>query len=185
MTAPEFSRPQPLDRIGDIARTVTIEAMDAECRALAKRFGLRSVGALSAICGVQRDGQGVAVTGVVHAQVVQNCVVTGDAIPVAINEPVALRFVADDTAASAQEAGEEIELSCEALDVIYFTGGAIDLGEAVAETMALALDPFPRGARAEEELRNAGVLKEGEAGPPGAFAGLRAVLAAKPPAGPR
>ncbi len=181
MTAPEFSRPQPLDRIGDSARSVTIEATEAECRALAERFGLRSVGALSATCALHRDAQGVAVTGVVHARVVQHCVVTGDEVAAMIDEPLALRFVASDAAHDA--AAEEIELSPDALDVISFSGGAIDLGEAVAETMALALDPFPRGARADEELRKAGVLKEEEAGPFGALAGLRAMLSGDPPAG--
>ncbi|MFM9828686.1 MAG: YceD family protein [Sphingomonas sp.] len=179
MTPPEFSRPQPLDRIGDSARPVTIDANEAERRALADRFGLRAVEALSATCGLHRDAQGVTVTGMVQAQVVQTCVVTGDAIPVSIEAPLALRFVADDSTATAPE---EIELSEDALDVIPFTGSAIDLGDAAAETMALALDSFPRGPRADDALRKAGVLKEGEAGPFGALAGLRDALAGKPSA---
>ena len=42
--------------------------------------------------------------------------------------------------------------------------------------MALALDPFPRAPGAEEALRAAGVIGEGEAGPFGALAGLKAKL---------
>ena len=55
-------------------------------------------------------------------------------------------------------------------------GGAIDLGEAAAETMALALDPFPRAAGAEAALRAAGVLSEEEARPANAFAALKDAL---------
>ena len=46
-------------------------------------------------------------------------------------------------------------------------GGAIDLGEAAAETVALALDPFPRSARAAEVLRAAGVISEDDVVPIG------------------
>jgi hypothetical protein len=55
-------------------------------------------------------------------------------------------------------------------------GGSIDLGEAVAETMALALDPYPRAPGAEAALRAAGVLTEDEARPAGKLAGLKDLL---------
>lgn len=168
VTPPEFSRPQSLDRIGDNTRPVVIEAAEAERRALAARFGLGAVEALSATCTLRRDATGITVAGMVHARVVQLCVVTGDALPVALDAPLTLRFVPEGV-----RADDDIELSQDALDVIPFSGGAIELGEAVAETMALALDPFPRGPRADEALRAAGVLQEGEAGPFGALAALR------------
>jgi uncharacterized protein YutE (UPF0331/DUF86 family) len=62
---------------------------------------------------------------------------------------------------------------------MIYTDGAIDLGEAVAQTMALALDPFPRSTNAEAALREAGVISEEEAGPFGALKGLRDQLAEK------
>jgi uncharacterized protein YutE (UPF0331/DUF86 family) len=64
--------------------------------------------------------------------------------------------------------------------VIPYDGGAmIDLGEVAAETMALALDPFPRGPDAESALKAAGVISEEEAKPLGALAGLKDKLAGK------
>ena len=57
----------------------------------------------------------------------------------------------------------------------------IDLGEAAAETVALALDPFPRSPRAADVLRDAGVISEEEAKPKGALAGLGALLARNDP----
>lgn len=67
---------------------------------------------------------------------------------------------------------EEIELSDEDCDTLSHDGGAIDLGEAVAQTLALAIDPFPRGPNADAALRAAGVIGEEDAGP---FAVLKAL----------
>ena len=46
-------------------------------------------------------------------------------------------------------ADEEIELGESELDVVFYDGAAIDLGEAVAETLSLSLDPYPRAPDAE------------------------------------
>ena len=85
-----------------------------------------------------------------------------------------LRFVA-----GAAAAPEEVELTADDLDLMPVDGGAIDLGEAVAETMALALDPFPRGPGAAAALKAAGVISEEEAKPLGALAGLKDKLAGR------
>ena len=54
--------------------------------------------------------------------------------------------------------------------------GAIDLGEAAAETLLLALDPYPRAPNADAVLREAGVKPEGEEErEPGPFAALAAL----------
>jgi uncharacterized metal-binding protein YceD (DUF177 family) len=171
---PEFSRPERLDTIGGQDRHVAIEANEAERQALATRFGLLAIGRLAAGFAVRREGAAVLATGRVEASVTQACSATGDPIEAAVDETVSLRFVDDDAAAS-----DEIELAPDALDTLPIEGGAIDLGEAAAETMALALDPFPRSPAAADALRDAGVLEEGEAGPFGALAGLKAKLAGK------
>ncbi len=166
--APEFSRPEPVDAIADVPRHLSIEAHSAECAALAARFGLIGITRLAATLSIKRESAGIRVEGRVTGAVIQSCIVTGDPVPALVDEPLLLLFVADD-----QPASEEVELSIDALDTVPFNGTTIDLGEAAAETMALALDPFPRGARADAALREAGVLQEGEAGPFAALAGLR------------
>jgi uncharacterized metal-binding protein YceD (DUF177 family) len=171
---PEFSRPERIDAIGERARIVAIAADEAERAALAARFGLMSVDALAAELTLRREVAGIAARGRVTAAVVQACVVTDAPVPARIDEPVALLFVPEGGVAN-----EEVELSAEDLDVVPYTGGAIDLGEAAAETMALALDPFPRAPGAEAALREAGVLTEEEAKPAGALAGLKAALERK------
>ena len=171
MSAPEFSRIERADTIGEGERTVRIAADAAERAALAKRFDLQNVESLEAEFRLRRDAAGVIAHGHVRAKVVQACVITDDPVPGTIDEPVALRFVVDDVA----EEGE-IELDEDALDTMLYDGAAIDLGEAAAETMALALDPYPRGPGAAAALRAAGVVSEDEAGPLKAFAGLKAKI---------
>ena len=176
MTTPEFSRPERIDTIGAGERSLTLAADAIERVALAARFGLLSIDRLEAMLSVRREAAGIVVRGRVGADVVQACTVTDEPIPVTVDEPVALRFV------EGGDAGEddEIELDEHALDTIPYEGGAIDLGEAAAETMALALDPFPRSANAAAALREAGVLSEDEVKPLGGLAGLGDLLKNKP-----
>lgn len=165
---PEFSRPERVETIGERERTVAIAADAGERAALARRFGLVAVERLEAALTLRRDEAGVLVAGRVTGAVVQACAVTDAPLPARIDEPVALRFVAD-LGADAVDA----ELPADALDMLPIEDGAIDLGEAAAETLALALDPFPRAPGAEAVLAAAGVLGEEDAGPFGALAALR------------
>jgi len=57
--------------------------------------------------------------------------------------------------------------------VVFYDGSAIDLGGAIADTMALSLDPYPRSASADAALREAGVLTEEQASPFAALAALK------------
>ncbi|MBA4048108.1 MAG: hypothetical protein C0476_06150 [Sphingomonas sp.] len=170
MTANECARPERIDTIGSAYRTVSIVATAEECVALAARFGLRAVEELSAALRVWRDATGIVADGRVRARVVQACVVTDESVATAVDEPIAVRFVAAEALASA---ADEIELAADALDTISYNGPTIDLGEAVAETMALALDPFPRSPAAAAALAAAGVVSEESVGPFGALAALR------------
>ena len=169
---PEFSRSFKLDSLGQ-PQDVVLEANPAECAALAARFSLESIAALSATVRIAPAPKGIEAHGRLTAHVVQTCVATGDPIPADIAQDFAIRFVAPDT----EMAAEEVELSAEDCDVMEHDGQAIDLGEAVAQTLGLALDPYPRSAAAEERLRAAGVLREEEAGPFAALAALKDKLA--------
>lgn len=171
MIAPEFSRPQRLDAIGAGEHRVEISANAGERAALAKRFGLIAIDRLDATMTVQRDAAGVVARGQLKGAVVQACSVTGDPVPAQVDEAFAIRFLPEGTVE-----GDEVELSDEECDTVFYTGGAIDLGEAAAETLALALDPFPRSAGAEAALRDAGVLGEDETGPFAALAKLKKQL---------
>jgi len=173
---PEFSRIVRLDEIGDRPRTITLEADAEERAALARRFGLIALDSLSGEAAVARVAGGVHATGTLSAHAVQPCVATAEPVPARIDEPFDLRFIEEGDLA----AEEEIELSEADCDVIGYSGASIDLGEALAQTLALALPPFPRSPNADAALRDAGVLSEEEAGPFGALAGLKDALKPKP-----
>jgi len=170
----EFARPQRVDTIGDDARTIEIDADAQERAALAKRFDLIGIEKLTGKFTIRRDAAGIVAEGRVAAAVTQACSITGDPLPATVDEPVALRFVAEEDAGQ-----DEVELGDSDIDVIPYDGGTIDLGEVAAETMALALDPFPRGPNAEVVLKEAGVLSEEQAGPFGVLAGLKDMLEKK------
>ncbi len=168
---PEFARPQRVDTIGDAPRHVDIAADADERAALARRFGLIAVERLDGAFEVVRQGGAIMARGRVTAAVTQACIATGDPLPASVDEAVVLRFVPEDEFDAAPD--DEIELDAEDCDTIPYAGSAVDLGEAAAETMMLALDPYPRGPNAEAALREAGVKREDEAGPFGALASLR------------
>jgi len=165
---PEFSRTFRLDELGGAPRAVSISAGDDERAAVAARFGLIGIERLEATSELAREGDIVTATGRLEAELTQACVASGDPVPARIVEDFAVRFVPAGAAPSA----EEVELAESDLDEISYEGGSVDLGEAVAQTMALALDPFPRAPSADAKLREAGVLGEEDAGP---FAALKAL----------
>lgn len=174
MTIPEFSRIERLDILGPSDRAVSVEADETERAALAVRFGLVAIESLTADFKVRKDAAGVVAQGIVSASVVQACSVTDEPLAAQVREEIAVRFIEE-----AAVDGEEIELSEDALDTMFFSGGGVDLGEAAAETVALALDPFPRGPNAARALKAAGVIGEDEvtaAKPASALAGLRDLL---------
>lgn len=172
---PEFSRPLRLDQIGAGENKNAINAEAEERAALAKRFGLAAIDSLSAEYAVSRDVVSVIARGTLKAQVTQTCSVTGEPIPVTLNESFAIRFMPEpDT-----EAVEETELNEDECDTVFYAGSAIDLGEAAAETLLLSLDPFPRGPNAAATLKEAGVVSDEDVQPTGALAGLKDLLSKK------
>ncbi len=59
------------------------------------------------------------------------------------------------------------------LDIVFHDGAEIDLGTAIADTLALSLDPYPRSAGAEAALKEAGVMTEEQASPFAVLAKLK------------
>ena len=170
MSQAEFSRPVRVDTLGEEPRHLAIAAEEAERLALAKRFGLIGIGELSAEIDVRRKGDEVRASGRLNAQVTQSCVATGEPLGENVEETFDIVFRPQPARAREED---EIELSEEEMDVVFYDGASIDLGEAVAETLSLSIDPYPRAPDADAALRDAGVKSEGEAGPFGALAALR------------
>ena len=167
---PEFSRLCRIDMLGPEPRTLTVAAEEGERTALAKRFGLVSIDSLRAEFLLARREERILAEGIVHAAVTQSCVATGEPVEAAVEAPFRIEFR---PLPAARPGEEEVELDAAELDIAFYEGASLDLGEAVAETLSLALDPWPRAPGAEAALRAAGVKSEEEAGPFAALAALR------------
>ncbi|MEO8548004.1 MAG: YceD family protein [Sphingomicrobium sp.] len=163
----DFAHRLTLDRIRDGDR-IDLIAEDDERRAIAERLDLASLHRLEAHASLARDGATIRASGRVAASLEQCCVVTGEPVAAHVDEAFEITFVPEPRAEE-----EEVELRPEDCDVVFHDGTAIDLGTAIADTLALSLDPYPRSASAEAALREAGVLSEEEASPFAVLARLR------------
>ncbi len=172
---PEFSRTVRVDTVAGQPRSLSIGANEDERAALSKRFGLIDIERLSAEAELRRSGDEVRATGTLSAAVVQSCVATGEPVPAEVREDFSIVFRPHPEVA----AEEEIELSQGELDVVFYDGANVDIGEAVAETLSLSLEPYPRSTDADSALREAGVVSEEDAAPAGPLAGLKDLLAGK------
>jgi uncharacterized metal-binding protein YceD (DUF177 family) len=172
---PEFSRAVLLSEIGAATKPRRIEADAGERAALSKRFGLLGLERLEADVMLSQDGAVYLAEGWLRGEAVQACVASGEPVPAAIEEDFRIRFVSD----AGFGADAEVELDAHDCDTLFHDGRTIDLGEAVAQSFALALDPFPRSANADAVLKAAGVKDESEAGPFGALAALKEKLEKK------
>jgi uncharacterized metal-binding protein YceD (DUF177 family) len=137
---PEFSRTIRAHDVGTSPRREGIEAKPVERAAVAQRFDLLSLDRLTADLTVVRDAGGLRVTGRLAAAGAQACVVSAEPVAFVVDETVDLRY--SETASE----GEEIELGDSDLDVVSLDGDVLDLGEAVAQSLGLALDPYPRAS---------------------------------------
>ena len=164
-----FAHRLPLNQIRDGER-IELSADEGERTRVAERLGLRSLERLEAHATLERKGEIVRARGRLKAGLGQSCVVTGDPVEAHADEPFDIYFLPEPPSDQAEEEVELIESDC---DVVFHDGSAIDLGSAIADTLALSLDPYPRSAGAEAALKEAGVLSEIEAGPFAALAKLK------------
>lgn len=164
-----FDQPLKLDQVGDGLR-MELRASDADREEIARRLGLVSLDRLDAHAVVSRDTDKVHAEGRLQSSLSQACVVTGEPVAAFIDEPFSVDFVPEP---SPSRGDEEIELGAADCDIMFHDGATIDLGAAVIDSLALALDPFPRSAGADAALKEAGVISEEEAGPFAALAALR------------
>jgi uncharacterized metal-binding protein YceD (DUF177 family) len=113
---------------------------------------LQAIESLSAEAEFRRHGETVRANGKLAARVVQSCIATGAPVAADVREEFQIEF-------RPRPAGgvpdEEIELNESELDVVFYDGRSVDLGDAVAETLFLALDPYPRSSGADEVLAEA------------------------------
>jgi uncharacterized metal-binding protein YceD (DUF177 family) len=164
-----FAHQLRLDQIRDGER-IDLTADEAERSAIAQRLGLQALSCLEAHAVLTRTSDIVRVRGRLAAALEQSCVVTNEPVPAHIDEPFELIFTPVPPPGGPDD---EIELGGGDLDVVFHDGATIDLGGAVADTLALSLNPYPRCAGADAALKEAGVMTEADASPFAALAKLK------------
>lgn len=146
------------------AEPVRVFADKQERADLAQRFALVSVIELTASLSLSAQGSAIVATGPMRARWVQPCAVSGEDIAVNHSETLSLRFVPASNQPPTPDS--EVELDAEECDEIDYDGDMFDLGEAVAQSLGLAIDPFATGPEADRVRREKGIQVEGEqAGP--------------------
>lgn len=142
----EFSRKINLSQIKNRNFSIEIEANEKECADLAKRFHLPQIMELKChydLTLMHRNE--IHAIGKLKALVMQNCVVSLEDFPSAIQESFELKFVpADKIKSSIEEIDEP--------DEIPYEGDSIDLGEVTSEQLFLSLDAYPHKEGASHPL---------------------------------
>ena len=164
----EFSR--MIDIRGIPNGPLKLEANAAERAALAKRIGIESIERFEAEVTLVRGGTTIDVTGRIAAAITQMCAISSEPFATTVDEPLALRFVPE-TAPSAAEI--ELEIDSEASDEIAYVGTQFDLGEELAQSLALAIDPYATGPNADGVREETGLSDRASGGPFAALASLK------------
>jgi uncharacterized metal-binding protein YceD (DUF177 family) len=154
-----FSRVVRVDALPPEGQVVTIEATPGEREELASFYQLPAIAALTATLRLEPSGRGGArVTGAVHGELTQVCVVSLEPFPATVDEAVDIRFAPQMAADSKSLPGKETETFslADEDEPDPVINGKIDLGSLVAEFFALGLDPYPRksGAVLDEQSAN-------------------------------
>ena len=112
----------------------------AECAALAARFEVSAITHMRAIGALKRLGSArVRLRVTLEAKVSQTCVVSLDPVVKRIKEKIDIQFEYQRTGAAALNIAFDPSSDCEPLVDDLF-----DVGEFLAEELALSLDPYPK-----------------------------------------
>jgi uncharacterized metal-binding protein YceD (DUF177 family) len=134
----ELSRPVSVAKLGREGHAIVVRATQEECAAVAARMDLPAIQSLECFFNLTLEDDGVSVfaEGRLRAEVTRVCVASAEEFETPVDDEFEIRFV---------PAGEEREDPNPDLpDEIPYEAGTIDLGEATAEQLGLALDPYPR-----------------------------------------
>ena len=140
----EFSRLVSPEALSEDQSLRRIEATEDERKALAARFGLLSLDRLEATLHLRRPGRGrlIRVTGHFEAEVTQACVVSLEPVRGQVSGEVALVYSLE---RGSGEDPRQLDVPVEGEDPPEAIGPeGLDLGEAVAQILAVALEPYPR-----------------------------------------
>ena len=144
---PEFSRLVRLDRVGPQPFRQRIEATSDERERLARRFDLVSLDRLTAEVELYRQsGELIRLEASFEAEFVQCCVITLEPVVGSISDRFSLIY------GPPEKEPTEIAAAGDETAFEPLVADAIDIGEAVAQELSLALPLFPRDSAASMEI---------------------------------
>lgn len=167
----EFSRVVSVEALPRAGLELEFEADPQERAALARRFDLEALEKLVAVARLTpRADREVRLVVTFDADVVQSCVVTLEPVAIRLSEGFEVAF-----APLAEGVGEdEVVIDVEAEEPPEpLVEDRIDVGEMVAQHLAMVIEPYPRAPGAETGDLLSGESDSGEAAPSiGSFAEL-------------
>jgi uncharacterized metal-binding protein YceD (DUF177 family) len=142
-----FSRMIRVDALPRGGQNMTIEASPSEREALASLYQIPAIAALTAVLRLERAGQdGVRVSGAVHGELTQTCVVSLEPFAATVDEDIDVRFAPRSERDSVRGPRSETETfsMADEDEPDPIIEGKIDVAALAAEFFALGLDPYPR-----------------------------------------
>ncbi len=148
----EFSRPVALARLGAEPFRQEIEAAAGERERLARRLGLEALDQLRAAVTLRRQADAtVLFEARFEAAFTQTCVITLEPVPGAVSGSFTLLYGPADAAPGELDPDLDAGADPDAPVFEPLCGATIDIGEAVAQELSLALPEFPRHPDAAAE----------------------------------
>jgi hypothetical protein len=137
MTA-ELIRLVSLSKIGPNGLLIIVRATSEECVVLAVRMGIPAVRSLECCFNLVADEEGATIYahGRLRAVATRVCVVSVEDFETLIEDEFDICFV--------PAGSERDDPDPDLVDEMPYEGGSIDLGEAIAQQLALVLDPYPK-----------------------------------------
>ena len=142
----ELSREIETSDLAEGEVELEVRASPAERAALVRRLGVIALDRLEARVRARHLSGGIyGVRGRLSADVVQRCVISLEPVATSLDEAMSVTWSPDTGWVDEGETLVEVEGARPSGE----DGGAIDIGEAVAQQVALALDPYPRAPGAQ------------------------------------
>jgi hypothetical protein len=140
-----WNRPLTWAEVESAERKITLAAEPEDLARIAGNLPLEALASLVANLTLRPWLDGVEIDGQVHAIATQMCGVSLEPFEVVIDEPFRIRVVPTGSPNAPRGEDREVVIDLDADDPPdEATGPSIDLAAYAVETLALALDPFPR-----------------------------------------
>jgi len=143
---PELHRPFRADDLPSKGLKIALRASPAELEAIAARLGLVSLNLFEGDLRLQPEiGRQISLTGPIRAEIVQNCVVTGELLTTPLEFELDRSFAEDaDPFEGLNNSDDDIITDPEIEEPDPIIDGKIDVGEQAVEELALNIPPYPR-----------------------------------------